>query len=47
MVHQSINEVFSVCQPETLFNAAKIVLHLIENDVPPPKGVSLLYPFIL
>ncbi|XP_077302264.1 intraflagellar transport protein 122 homolog [Arctopsyche grandis] len=43
IVHQSIHEVFSVCQPETLFNAAKIFLSLVENNVHPPKGISLLY----
>lgn len=47
MVHQCINEVFSVCQPETLFNASKIVLSLLDKFNPVPKGISLLYPFSL
>ncbi|XP_077302310.1 intraflagellar transport protein 122 homolog [Arctopsyche grandis] len=46
IVHQSIHEVFSVCQPETLFNAAKIVLSLVENNVHPPKGISLFSVYL-
>lgn len=44
-VYQSIYEPFSLCQPETLFNAAKFSLALLQKRISTPKGISLLYPF--